>query len=378
MTEDFDVFNLKPNILKGIYGYGFERPSEIQFKAVPEMTARHDLLAQAQSGTGKTGAFSIGMLEIVDETKDFTQGIILSPTRELAEQTFDVITSLAKYTSTRVHLSVGGHSVQEERAQLSESRPHVVVGTPGRVLQMVEENLMRIDELSLLVMDEADEILKIGFRDQIINIFSRIPKNSQVAVFSATMSREAIETTKKFLVAPVNILVKPEQLTLKYIKQFYVYINHENYKLDTLLDIYGKLCVSQAIIFVNSKRKVNILNENLKSNGFSVGCMHSEMSMKERNEVYMKFRKGTVRIVVSTDVMARGIDIQGISFVINYDIPKSRDTYLHRIGRSGRYGRKGVAINFVTDDDVKDMRYIEKFYNTVIEEMPEDISEYLL
>ena len=329
---EFEDFNLKDSVLKGIFSYGFDKPSEIQEKAIPEVLKCHDLVAQAQSGTGKTGTFSISMLQVVDDTVEGCQGIILAPTRELAEQIFDVITSIGKFTQSKIHLSVVGQPVHDERTALKESNPHIVVGTPGRVLQMIDEKVLLVNKLKLFVMDEADEVLKIGFRDQLIKIFSYIPKETQIAVFSATMPKEALDVTRKFLVNPVNILVKAEELTLKGISQFFIYVNHENYKLDRLLDLYSRLCVSQAIIFVNTKRKVNILNENLKAKGFSIGVMHSEMTIKERNDVYLNFRKGLARIVIATDVLSRGIDIQGISFVINYDIPKNKEVYLHRIG----------------------------------------------
>jgi len=377
MTEEFDNFDLKDNLLKGIFSYGFEKPSEIQNLAIPQIISRHDLIAQAQSGTGKTGTFTIGLLQILDETLSETQGLILAPTRELAEQINEVISSLSIFLNVQLHLSVGGTSVQAEREKLTEKIPHVVVGTPGRILQMIEEKYLSTNHIKILIMDEADEILKIGFREQIMKIFSYIPKNSQIAIFSATMPKEALDISKHFLVNPVNILVKADEVSLKGIRQFYIFHNHENYKLETLIDLYSRLCVSQAIIFVNSKKKVNILYENLKAHGFSIGVMHSEMTMKDRNEVYMKFRKGLYRVVVATDVLARGIDIQGISFVINYDIPRNKEVYIHRIGRSGRYGRKGVAINFVTNEDFRDLKTIEKFYSTTIEEMPEDISMHL-
>ena len=373
---DFDEMDLNILLLKGIYSFGFEKPSEIQKKAIPVLIKGGDVIAQAQSGTGKTGAFSIGLLQKIDNTLEECQGLILSPTRELAEQTYEVVSSISKFMNINIHLSVGGYSVINEKEKLTSRPVHVVIGTPGRVLQMLEESYLKTENLKIIILDEADEILKVGFREQIVKIFKFVPENCQRSIFSATMPKESLEISKNFLKEPDNILVKTEQLTLEGIKQFFVYVSSESAKLDVLLDIYSKLCVSQAIIFVNSKRKVNILTENLKSNGFSVGFMHSEMTMKERSDVYLKFRRGYVRIVVTTDILSRGIDVQGISFVINYDIPRNKEVYLHRIGRSGRYGKKGVAINFITDDDIKDLRAIELFYSTEIEEMPEDIESY--
>ena len=235
---------------------------------------------------------------------------------------------------------------------------------------MVERNFLDVSRLNLFVIDEADEMLKIGFRDQLIRLFHYIPKECQVSIFSATMPPEAVEISQKFMQTPLNILVQAEQLTLEGIRQFYINVAHEEYKLDTLLDIYSKLCVAQAIVFCNSKRKVNILSEKLRSKQFVVSAIHSDMDVRERNEVFRGFKNGVSRILVATDILARGIDVQSISFVINYDIPRNKECYIHRIGRSGRYGRKGVAINFVVDDEWRDIRAIEKFYNTQISEMP--------
>lgn len=375
--QEFDELGLRDSILKGIFSYGFEKPSLIQRKAVPVLLSGKDVIAQAQSGTGKTATFSLAALQISDPSTNVCQCIIISPTRELAEQTKDVVTSLGQYDGIRVHISVGGTAVRDEINILKEDIPHIVVATPGRLLQMLERNFLDVSLLSLFVIDEADEMLKIGFRDQLIRIFHFVPKETQVAIFSATMPVEAMDISQKFLQSPVNILVQAEQLTLEGIRQFYVNVAHEEYKLDTLFDIYSKLSVAQAIIFCNSKRKVNILAEQLRAKNFTVGAMHSDMDVKERNEVYKNFKKGFTRILISTDILARGIDVQSVSFVINYDIPRNRECYIHRIGRSGRYGRKGVAINFIVDDELKDIKALEKFYHTQISEMPIGFEEYL-
>lgn len=375
--QEFDSLGLRESILRGVFSHGFEKPSQIQQKAIPVLLSGKDVIAQAQSGTGKTATFSLATLQITDPSKSYCQAIILSPTRELAEQTRDVITSLGQFDQVKVHMSVGGTSVREEIEKLRMDPPHIVVATPGRLLQMMEGNHLNTNKLSLFVIDEADEMLKIGFRDQLIKLFHFFPKESQVAIFSATMPQDAVEISHKFMQSPVNILVQAEQLTLEGIRQFYINVIHEEYKLDTLLDLYSKLCVAQAIIFCNSKRKVNILAEQLRAKNFTVSALHSDMDVRERNEVYHSFKKGQTRMLIATDVLARGIDVQSVSFVINFDIPRNKECYIHRIGRSGRYGRKGIAINFVVEEEVRDIKTLERFYSTQITEMPVGFEDYL-
>jgi translation initiation factor 4A len=290
-----------------------------------------------------------------------------------------VITSIGRHTGINVHKSVGGEPVREDINRLRDTdKPvHVTAGTPGRVIQMLEKNHMDVTALKILVVDEADEMLKIGFRDQLCRIFQFIPETTQVAIFSATMPPEAMDISKKFMRDPVSILVRAEQLTLEGIRQYMIMLHHEENKFETLMDIYARVSVNQTIIFCNSKRKVNFLSENLVANGFTVSSLHADMDTKDRNEIYNQFKKGQARILVTTDVLSRGIDVQGVSIVINYDIPKNKECYIHRIGRSGRYGRKGTAINFVTNEEVRDMKAIERFYETQIDEMPVNFDKYL-
>lgn len=375
---EFDELGFDGKILQGIFSYGFERPSPIQVQAIPRIIEGKDMIAQAQSGTGKTATFSLGALQRVDPSLHRVQAIIISPTRELADQTWSVITSLGQYMDVNVHKSVGGTSVRDEIDTIQQCIPEIVVGTPGRILQMIERSYLDLAYLKIFVIDEADEMLKIGFRDQLVRMFHFIPKETQVAIFSATMPPEAVDISRKFLRDPVHILVQDEQLTLDGIRQYYINVYQEEYKLDTLYDLYEKLSVAQAIIFCNSKRKVNILTEQLRGKKFTVSCMHSDMDTRERSSVYHEFKGGKSRILVTTDVLSRGIDIQSISFVINYDLPRNRECYIHRIGRSGRYGKKGIAINFVTEEELKDIRVLERFYSTQISEMPIDFESHIL
>jgi translation initiation factor 4A len=277
----------------------------------------------------------------------------------------------------KVHACVGGTAVREDIGILRDG-VHIVVGTPGRVFDMIHRNILVLKKLKLFVLDEADQMLDRGFKDQIYDIFaSGLPRDAQVALFSATMPEEALDLTKKFMNTPVTILVKKEELTLDGIKQFYVPVEKEEWKLDTLCDLYETLTITQAIIYCNTRRKVDWLTNQMTSRDFTVSATHGEMDMRERENIMKEFRGGATRVLITTDLLARGIDVQQVSLVINYDLPANRENYIHRIGRSGRFGRKGVAINFITTGDVKYMKDIETFYNTSITEMPMDVANLI-
>jgi translation initiation factor 4A len=375
--ESFDDMDLREDLLRGIYAYGFEKPSAIQQLAVIPMVRGKDTIAQAQSGTGKTGAFAIGILQQVDTKARHTQALVLAPTRELAQQTQRVMTSLGDFMGVKVHACVGGTAVREDLRILHEG-VHVVVGTPGRVNDMIMRGALRLDDAKVFVLDEADQMLDRGFKDQIYDIFSGgLPETIQVALFSATMPVDALELTKRFMRDPTIILVKRDELTLDGIKQFYVAVEREEWKLETLCDLYETLTITQAMIYCNTRRKVDWLTGEMTKRDFTVSCTHGDMDMRERELIMREFRSGSSRVLITTDMLARGIDVQQVSLVINYDLPTNRENYIHRIGRSGRFGRKGVAINFVTEADVRSMKDIEQFYNTQIDEMPEDVADML-
>merc|ERR1711977_454019 len=253
----------------------------------------------------------------------------------------------------------------------------LVVGTPGRVFDMLSKRHFRLDNLKMFTLDEADEMLSRGFKDQIYDIFKCLPPNVQVCLFSATMPPEILELTGKFMRDPVRILVKKDELTLEGIRQFYIAIEKEEWKLDTLCDLYETVTITQAIIYCNPRRKVDFLADQMAKRDFTISTMHADLDQKERDLVMREFRSGSSRVLISTDLLARGIDVQQVSLVVNYDLPGNVENYLHRIGRSGRFGRKGVAINFVTNNDVRAMKDIEKYYHTQIEEMPMDIADLL-
>jgi translation initiation factor 4A len=366
----WDDLELDPAILRSIYSHGFETPSDIQKKAIPPMKQSRDLIAQAQSGTGKTGAFTIGSLSHVDVSKKATQVIILAPTHELVTQICSVFDGLSSYMDGIViRKMVGGTSVMDEMQELRNNVPHVVVGCTGRVFDMIKRRALYTRDVKICVLDEADEMLSIGFKDQIYNIFQQLPSNVQIALFSATMPPGILQLTERFMRDPVKITMQPQELNLEGIKQYYIAMHNDYDKFDCLKDLFARLTVSQAIIYANDVRRVKDLHEMMTKDGFAVCCIHREMTKTERNDAISQFRDGKYRMLISSNITARGIDVQQVKTVINFDIPRSVDVYLHRIGRSGRWGRRGIAINFVTKQDIRQMKTIESHYKTNIEEM---------
>jgi translation initiation factor 4A len=375
--ETFDDMNLDSQLLRGIYGYGFEKPSTIQQRAIVPCIKGHDVIAQAQSGTGKTATFAISLLQAIDASKKETQVLVLAPTRELAQQIIKVVLALGDYMDIAAHSCIGGTNVRQEHQRLQSNPPHVIVGTPGRVYDMMNRGAIDPNTIRMFVLDEADEMLSRGFKDQIYDIFRLLPGDMQVVLLSATMPEEVLDVTKRFMRNPITILVKRDELTLEGIRQFYVNVEKEDWKLDTLCELYETLTITQAVIFVNTRRKVDWLTDRLRARDFIVSCMHGDMEQKERNVIMSEFRTGSSRVLITTDLLARGIDVQQVSLVINYDLPNQRETYIHRIGRSGRFGRKGVAINFVTNEDNRVLRDIEQYYQTRIEELPDYVADLI-
>jgi len=376
ICENFDDMNLKEELLRGIYAYGFEKPSAIQQRAIVPCIKGMDVIAQAQSGTGKTATFSIAILEKIDTSLRETQALILAPTRELAQQIQKVVMSLGDYMGAQCHACIGGTSVKEDMRKLDHGQ-HIVVGTPGRVFDMISRKVLRTADIKQFVLDEADEMLSRGFKDQIYDVFRHLNQEIQVILLSATMPAEVLEVTTRFMREPVRILVKKEELTLEGIRQFYISVEREEWKLDTLCDLYETLTITQAVIFCNTRRKVDWLTEKMHQRDFTVSAMHGDMDQKERDVIMREFRSGSSRVLITTDLLARGIDVQQVSLVINYDLPTNRENYIHRIGRGGRFGRKGVAVNFVTDEDKRTLHDIEKFYNTRVDEMPMNVADLI-
>ena len=393
----FDAMGLNPDLLRGIYAYGrsliviptpigFEKPSAIQQRAILPIIKGRDVIAQSQSGTGKTGVFSIGVLQNIDPALMETQALILSPTRELAEQTQKVLLSIGDYMKVQCHACVGGKSLKEDIRRLDYG-VQVVSGTPGRVYDMINRRHLRTRNIKMLVIDEGDEMLNQGFKEQLYDIYRYLPPSTQVVLLSATMPKEVLDMTNKFMNEPVKILVKRDELTLEGIKQFFVAVEREEWKFDTLCDLYNNLTITQAVIFCNTRKKVEWLANKLSEASFTVSAMHGDMPQNERDKIMEEFRAGNSRVLIATDVWGRGLDVQQVSLVINYDLPNSRELYIHRwgsgnevmirLGRSGRFGRKGVAINFVTNEDISILRDIEQYYSTQIDEMPMNITDLI-
>jgi len=305
------------------------------------------------------------------------QTIILAPTRDLADQTHKVVTNLSDFMKVKSHLCIGGTGTRESMRALRNGGIQVVIGTPGRIHDMIQRGVLRLNSLRQFIIDEADEMLSLGFRDQIYDIFKFLPEDTQVCLFSATMPLDILEISNLFMRNPIRILIQKDRLTLDGIQQFYIAVEREEWKFETLIDLYQSLTVVQAIIFCNTKRKLQWLADQMEAQDFTVSCMHSDMDQQERDRTMREFRSGSTRILLSTDLLARGIDVQQVSLIINYDLPTNRENYIHRIGRSGRFGRKGVAINFVRNEDVPLLRDIEMFYSTVVSEMPMDFTSMM-
>ena len=372
--QNWDELEINPNLLRGIYAHGFEKPSPIQQKAIKPLILRKDVIAQAQSGTGKTATFTIGALANIDITNDNTQVLVLSPTKELTLQTSKVFENLgAMINNLRIKTVYGGSAIEEGSSFTNKNTPHIICGCPGRVYDMLRRDKISGKKIKLVILDEADEMLSSGFKEQVYNIFQYFNNDIQVALFSATLPESINSIIKKIMRDPVRITVRREMLTLEGIKQFYVAVDDDRQKYLTMKGLFSFLSVSQCIIYCNSVKRVQDLYEAMKEDEFPVCCIHSNMDKNERELSFNDFKSGKSRVLISSNVTARGIDIQQVSIVINFDLPKCVNTYLHRIGRSGRWGRKGVGINLITRRDVGKMKEIEQFYTTQIIEMPDEL-----
>jgi superfamily II DNA/RNA helicase len=373
--ESFDKMSLDDSLLKGIYTYGFEEPSNIQKKSIVPITNKRDIIAQAQSGTGKTASFIIGTTQLLinlNKPELMNQALILAPTRELAIQINNVTSELIKFTSFKNDIFIGGtHNSRNITNQIS-------IGTPGRIYDLMNRNILPSENVQLLVLDEADEMLSRGFKDQINVILERLSKTAQIVLFSATMPIDILQLTERFMNNPLKILVPTDDLTLEGIRQYYVAMEKEEHKIDTLCDIYKVIKITQCIIYTNSKKKTEIISKILNEEGFPVNFMHGGLMQDERKRIMDDFRSGRIKILITTDILSRGIDIQQVSLVINYDLPKEKETYIHRIGRSGRFGRKGTVINFISVYDITSLKVIEQFYNTTILTLPENVESVIV
>ena len=374
ITDTFEEMGLRKDLLRGIFGCGFEKPSAIQMKAIVPLIGKKDVVGQAQSGSGKTATFVIGTMQNLDMDDARTQILVIAPTRELATQINNVALGIGTYLKVKTHLCTGGTRVADDRRIISEG-VHLVVGTPGRVRDLLKRGIIDLSALKTLIIDEADEMLGLGFLEQINDITTLIPIDCQIGLFSATMNAETLKLAQKIMTNPTIILVKKEQLTLEGIKQYFISCANDKSKLDTLVELFGNMDINQCIIYANSQEKATMLEKALTEKNFVVSCIHGALEQTKRNEVMQIFRDGTARILVATDLIARGIDVQQVGLVINYELPSAMANYIHRIGRSGRFGRRGIAINLITAADATYMLEIQKFYQTQINDLPQDLAQ---
>ena len=374
--KSFDDMDLPENLLRGVYAYGFEKPSAIQSVAIMPLVRGRDVLGQAQSGTGKTGTFAIGLLSRINPDRKETQALVMAHTHELAEQISTVIRGLSNFMNITVTLAVGGiprhQNVRELRAGA-----HVVVGTPGRIYDLASSGELRFNTLQTFVLDEADEMLRDRFAEQVNEIVKLgLPSSCRVAFFSATMPSEVRDLADKILSDPVRVTLKTADVKLDGIRQFYIEIQEESWKLECLCDIFESLSIVQSIIFTNTKERAERLHHALSERGFPTSVIYGEpMTQGMRKARMDEFRSGKTRVLIATNLLARGIDVQQVSLVFNFDIPsfEDKENYIHRIGRCGRFGRKGTAISLLTPAEKDTMDQIAMHYSFSPVVLPQDL-----
>lgn len=374
----FDDMNLPDTILRSIYAHGFERPSAIQQKGIVPIKEGRDILAQAQSGTGKTGTFTIGSLCRVDPSINKVQVLILVPVRELAQQIESVVKSLSNYMKIGVYSATGGTPLREDIRAIEKGCQYLI-GTPGRIFDLMNRNVLSRDNIRVLIFDEADQMLEDRFKEQVMCILQKgFPKTTQVALFSATMDESVLEVANNILQNPVKILVDATEVPLDGIKQYYVPLEKEEWKFEVLCDLYQQLNIAQALIYCNKRQRADWLADKMAQQGFPLSVIHGEMDVEERKKRMSDFRTGAVRVMISTDLLARGIDVQQVSLVINYELPVQKENYIHRIGRAGRFGRKGVTINLISPEEKRALGEIEEHWKITQEVLPNDLSKVIV
>jgi superfamily II DNA/RNA helicase len=380
LHNSFDTLNLSNELLKGVYIYGFTQPSHIQIKGIQSIGTGKDCILQSQSGTGKTATYLLGILNRLDilGKKTLNTSIIITPTRELANQVHNVAVNLNKFTNYKIGRCIGGVDLYTTKTEIKDAS--IIIGTLGRIYHMINENKINYNNIKIIILDEADEILSDGINDKLESIFSNLI-DSQILLISATMNYSVFNFSKKFIKnEPIQILLKNNEVILDLISQFYLDVEVEEQKFDTLLDLYNLVSTSQAIIFCNTINKILWLEENLVKNNFPITVIHSKMTQVERNNIVQEFRDGKTRLLLTTDLLSRGIDIPQVNMVINYDLPINKETYIHRIGRCGRFDKKGIAINLVKMNNSIDMKIFNRLkhvYKINIQQLPESFEKYL-
>jgi translation initiation factor 4A len=378
VTASFDEMGLPDDLLRGIYGHGFERPSQIQSRGIVPMVQGRDLIAQAQSGTGKTGTFVIGSLSRVNAAIKKPQVLVLVHVRELAQQIEKVAFKIGSAMKVKVLCAVGGNSLRDDIRSLEEGA-QFIVGTPGRIFDLVNRNVLDRSEMRVLIMDEADQMLEDLFYKQVMCILEKgFPSTTTVALFSATMPDKVVEVANKILNDPVRILIPPTAVRLEGIQQFYINLDREDHKFECICDLYKHLNITQAVIFCNKRQKAEMLAEKMAAQGYPITCLHGELEKVERARRMEQVISGSTRVMIATDIIARGIDVQQLSLVINYELPTNTENYVHRIGRAGRYGRKGTTINLLLPEEERAMTEISSVYGMVLTPFPDDTSKLAL
>jgi ATP-dependent RNA helicase len=359
--------NLKPELLNSIHSLGWSMPSPVQSRAIVPISAGKSMVLQSQNGTGKTATFAIGLLQRLRMQSKTTELLVISPTRELALQSHATLQSLGANTRA----CIGGNSLGEDVKSLRHGI-HCVSGTPGRILQLIREHTIDSAKVKAVVLDEADEMLT-SFKRTIIDLLNCV-KTAQIVIVTATVSEDVIELCTVFLPNGLKLLVPRDELTLSHVDQFVVKVESEEWKFDALRDLYQSVAIERAVIFVNTREKGEWLKEQMIASAFTVSLAHGQLEMEERERIAVEFKTGETRVLIATDVWARGIDVRNVTLVINFDIPSQCETYLHRIGRSGRFGRKGIAITFVAgESDEKKLKKLQKFYSSTIADLPGDL-----
>ncbi len=360
----FSQLNLSPNIIKAIEDIGYEEPTPIQLQAIPLIMEGKDVIGQAQTGTGKTAAFGIPAIELVDPSFNDVQVLVLCPTRELANQVSDELAKLSVYKKLKILPIYGGQSLERQIKALRKGI-HIVIGTPGRVMDHIERRTLNLDHVAMVVLDEADEMLDMGFREDIEHILTNIPDDRQTTLFSATMPAPIMKLTKRFQREPILVKTIHKKVTVPNVEQYYyeVKFHAKPEVLCRLIDIYD---VKSSLVFCNTKKAVDELVDVLKTRGYLADGMHGDMKQQQREKVMAGFRKGDIETLVATDVAARGIDVENIEVVFNYDLPQDEESYVHRIGRTGRAGKQGKAFTFVTIKELYKLKNIQKYTNVKI------------
>jgi translation initiation factor 4A len=380
LHNTFDTLNLSNELLKGVYIYGFTQPSNIQIKGIQSIGTGKDCILQSQSGTGKTATYLLGILNRLDilGKKTLNTSVIITPTRELANQVYNVAVNLNKFTNYKIGRCIGGIDLYTTKTEIKDAS--LIIGTLGRIYHMINENKINYNNIKIITLDEADDILSDGINDKLESIFSNLI-DSQILLISATMNYSVFNFSKKFIKSePIQILLKNNEVILDLISQFYLDVEVEEQKFDTLLDLYNLVSTSQAIIFCNTINKILWLEEKLVKNNFPITVIHSKMTQVERNNIVQEFRDGKTRLLLTTDLLSRGIDIPQVNMVINYDLPINKETYIHRIGRCGRFDKKGIAINLVKMNNSIDMNIFNRLkhvYKINIQQLPESFEKYL-